>query len=290
MSVYDERFYLSKDGLRLFYRDYPSQSAKTPVLCIPGLTRNARDFDFIAAHIARTRRVLVTDLRGRGRSAYDPDASNYSVPVETRDVVQLVSELNLPKVVVLGTSRGGVIAMTMASFAPGIVAGAILNDMGALLEASGLERIYQVLRSPPSFVSWEDAAQALRRNNERLFPNVSEDRWREFARALYREHDGRIVGNYDPKFPQAILEGSGTNPRTGTGAADLWKWFAALRGVPTLVLRGENSELLSAGTVAEMKTRKPDLVTLTVKDRGHVPFLDEPEAVAAIDALLSGID
>lgn len=290
MSVYDERFYLSKDGLRLFYRDYPNEAAKTPVLCIPGLTRNAIDFDFIAAHIARTRRVLVTDLRGRGRSAYDPDARNYSVPVETRDVLGLVSELNLPKVIVLGTSRGGVIAMTMASFAPGLVAAAILNDMGAQLDASGLERIYQVLRSPPSFASWEDATQALKRNNERLFPNVGEDRWREFARALYREHEGRIVGNYDPKFPRAILEGSGTNPRTDAGAADLWKWFAALRDVPALVLRGENSELLSAGTVAEMKVRKPDLATVMVKDRGHVPFLDEPEAVAAIDAFLSGID
>jgi pimeloyl-ACP methyl ester carboxylesterase len=180
--------------------------------------------------------------------------------------------------------------MTMASFAPGTVTAAILNDMGAQLESAGLERIYTVLRSPPSFADWEDAAQALKRNNERLFPNVGEDRWREFSRALYREDQGRIVGDYDPKFPRAILEGSGTNPRTDSGAADLWKWFAALTGIPALVLRGEHSELLSGETVAEMKARKPDLVTLTVKDRGHVPFLDEPEAVLAIDAFLSGID
>jgi pimeloyl-ACP methyl ester carboxylesterase len=290
MSGFEERFYLSKDGLRLFYRDYPSPSAKTPVLCIPGLTRNARDFDFIAAHIAESRRVLVTDLRGRGRSAYDADENNYSVPVETTDVLQLLATLNLGKVAVLGTSRGGVIAMTMASFAPGSVAAAILNDMGALLEAKGLERIYQVLRSPPSFAGWEDAAQALKRNTERLFPNVPDDRWRQFAHALYREENGRIVGDYDPKFPRAILEGRGTNPRTDAGAADLWKWFAALNSVPTLVLRGENSELLSAETLAQMKAQKPDLLTLTVKDRGHVPFLDEPAAVTAIDAFLSRIE
>jgi pimeloyl-ACP methyl ester carboxylesterase len=290
MSGFEERFYLSKDGLRLFYRDYPSASARTPLLCIPGLTRNARDFDFIAAHVAATRRVLVTDLRGRGRSAYDADERNYSVPVETGDVLQLLATLKLPEAVVLGTSRGGVIAMTMASFAPGSVAAAILNDMGALLEASGLERIYTVLRSPASFASWDDATQALRRNNERPFPNMSEDRWRQFAHALYREENGRIVGDYDPKFPRAILEGRGTNPRTDAGAADLWRWFAALRTVPTLVLRGENSELLSAETIAQMKAKKPDLVTATVKDRGHVPFLDEPEAVTAIDAFLSGIE
>jgi pimeloyl-ACP methyl ester carboxylesterase len=290
MTSFEERFYLSKDGLRLFFRDYPSPSAKTPVLCIPGLTRNARDFDFIAAHIAGIRRVLVTDLRGRGRSDYDPDERNYSVPIETGDVLQLLATLNLRKAVVLGTSRGGVIAMTMASFAPGCVAAAILNDMGALLEPSGLERIYTVLRSPPSFANWEDAAQALKRNNERLFPKVSEDRWRQFAHALYREEKGWIVGDYDPKFPRAILEGRGTNPRTDAGAADLWRWFAALRSVPAMLLRGENSELLSVQTAAQMKAQKPDLVTVTVKDRGHVPFLDEPEAVAAIDAFLSGID
>ena len=290
MNAYEERLYLSKDGLRLYYRDYPNPSPKTPVLCVPGLTRNVRDFDFIAARIARTRRVLATDLRGRGRSAYDPDNRNYSVPVETGDVLQLLSGLGLPQVVVLGTSRGGVIAMTMASFAPATVKAAILNDMGALLDAKGLERIYAVMRTPPDHATWDDAATALKRNNERQFPDVSDERWRQFAQALYREDNGRIVGDYDPSFPQAILEGRGTNPRTDAGAADLWKWFGALRNKPTLVLRGENSELLSAETVAAMKAQKSDLVTVSVKDRGHVPFLDEPEAVAAIDAFLSGID
>ncbi len=202
------------------------------------MTRNARDFDFIAGHIAATRRVITTDLRGRGRSGYDPDPRNYSVPVETRDVFQLLQAAGIARVVVLGTSRGGVIAMTMAASAPATLAGAILNDMGAQLEATGLERIYTVLRSPPSYDGWDEASAALKAANAALFPNVNDERWATLAQALYREESGRVVGDYDPKFPAAILEGSGTNPRNAVGAADLWKWFAALSGIPALVLRG----------------------------------------------------
>jgi pimeloyl-ACP methyl ester carboxylesterase len=234
--------------------------------------------------------VLVTDLRGRGRSGYDPDTRNYSVPVETGDVIQILEAAEIPRVVVLGTSRGGVIAMTLAAFKPGILAGAILNDMGAQLEAAGLERIYAVMRSPPSYSGWEEATAGLKSSNAALFPNVSDERWLAFAHALYHEENGRIAGDYDPKFPAAILEGSGTNPRNEAGAADLWKWFGALTAIPTLLLRGENSELLSADTVAAMKSAKPDLVAVSVRDRGHVPFLDEPESVAAIDAFLERID
>jgi pimeloyl-ACP methyl ester carboxylesterase len=130
-----------------------------------------------------------------------------------------IEDAGTPNVVVLGTSRGGVIAMTMAAFQPGVLAGAILNDLGAQLEATGLERIYGVLRSPPSYASWDEAAAGLKRGNGPRFPNVSDAQWHAFARALYREDGGRILGDYDPKFPAAILEGSGTNPRTESGAA-----------------------------------------------------------------------
>jgi pimeloyl-ACP methyl ester carboxylesterase len=292
MPAYAEKYYAAADGLRLFYRDYSGPAAagsKTTVLCIPGLTRNARDFEFIAAHIAKTRRVLVADLRGRGRSGYDPDGHNYAVPVETNDMLTLIGLAGAARVAVLGTSRGGVIAMTMAAFQPQVLAGAILNDIGAQLEAAGLERIYDVLRSPPSYSGWEEAAQGLKRTHGARFPNVGDARWLQFAYAVYREDQGRIVGDYDPKFPAAILEGRGTNPRTERGAADLWKWFDALAAVPALVLRGDRSGLLSQETVAAMQAMKPDLVSVTVKDRGHVPFLDEPESVAAIDAFLAGI-
>jgi pimeloyl-ACP methyl ester carboxylesterase len=293
MMPFEERFALSEDGVRLFYRDYPgpagSDAGRTPVLCIPGLTRNSRDFDFIASHIAATRRVITTDLRGRGKSGYDPDPGNYAVPVETGDILKLLETLGIARAVVLGTSRGGVIAMVIATVKPGLLAGAILNDMGAQLEAAGLERIYSVMRSPPSFASWDEAAAALARANASLFANITPERWLAFAHALYREEAGRVVGDYDPKFPKAILDGAGTNPRNETGAANLWRWFDALANVPTLLLRGENSELLLAETAAAMARAKPDLTTVTVKDRGHVPFLDEPEAVTAIDAFLQGI-
>jgi pimeloyl-ACP methyl ester carboxylesterase len=291
MPGYEEKYYAAGDGLRLYYRDYsgPQGAARTPVLCIPGLTRNSRDFDFIAARIAQSRRVLTADLRGRGKSAYDPDPRNYAVPTETSDMFCLLEAAGAPNVVVLGTSRGGVIAMTMATFKPGVLGGAILNDIGAQLEARGLERIYDMMRAPPSYSGWDEAAQGLKRGNGAHFPNVSDAQWLAFARALYREDQGRVAGDYDPKFPAAILEGRGTNPRNQAGAADLWRWFAALGSVPVLVLRGDRSELLSEATVAAMHTAKPDLVSVTVKDRGHVPFLDEPEAIAAIDAFLARI-
>jgi pimeloyl-ACP methyl ester carboxylesterase len=290
MTLYSEQYYASADGLRLYYRDYPGPDrGATPVLCVPGLTRNARDFDFIAARIAARRRVLVADLRGRGRSAYDPETKNYSVPVETGDMLQLLAQAGVAKVALLGTSRGGVIAMMLATARPGLLAGAILNDIGAQVEPEGLERIYDVMRTPPSYSSWAESVDGLKRFNGPRFPNVSDARWLEFADALYRESNGRIVGDYDPKFPQAILDGRGTNPRNAAGAANLWKWFAALTPVPTLVLRGANSDLLSEATVEAMRTAKPDLAAISVKDRGHVPFLDEAEAVSAIDEFLGRI-
>ena len=292
MTDYAERWFSATDGLQLYYRDYegpPDGLARTPMLCIPGLTRNARDFDSIAAHVAGSRRVLVTDLRGRGQSDYDPNPANYAVPIETADMLQLMAFAGIPRVVVLGTSRGGVIAMVMATVHPDAVAGAILNDMGAQLEPNGLERIYAIMRAPPSYANWEEAADTLKRAHAALFPNVPEARWREFARALYRERDGRVVGDYDPKFPQAILDGRGTNPRDERGAADLWKWFEALKPRPTLVLRGANSDLLTHETLEKMRAAKPDMITVTVPDRAHVPFLDEPEAVEAIDRFLAAV-
>jgi pimeloyl-ACP methyl ester carboxylesterase len=291
MRPYGERRYRSRDELLLYFRDYdgPHSVARTPVLCIPGLTRNARDFEAIAAHIAATRRVLVADLRGRGRSDYDPNPANYAVPVETSDMLDLLAFAEIPRVVVLGTSRGGVIAMVMATVRPEALAGAILNDMGAELEPRGLERIYAIMRAPPSYPGWDEATEWLKQTHAAAFPNVSDARWSEFARALYCERKGRVVGDYDPEFPRAVLNGRGTNPRDEKGAADLWKWFGALRPIPALVLRGQNSDLLTEATVKKMQAAKPDLVAVTIANRGHVPFLDEPAAVGAIDRFLAGI-
>jgi pimeloyl-ACP methyl ester carboxylesterase len=288
LSDYESRTYDSADGLTLFYRDYRGAAPGTPVLCIPGLTRNARDFDFIAAHLARPRRVLVADLRGRGRSAYDPEYRHYVVPVEAADMLQLLEVAGAPEIIVLGTSRGGIVAMAMAAARKGAIKAVILNDIGAEIDARGLDRIAAFVGREIPFVNWDEAAAALKRSYGAMFPNVTDARWREFAGAIYRETDGKIVPDYDPRLGEAMRE-AGNSGRAQSANVDLWPLFAALNEIPALVLRGENSDLLSAATLAKMRGAKPDLAFATVKDRGHAPFLDESEAVAAIDAFLAAI-
>jgi len=282
---YAERYFLSSDGLNLHYRDYEGPPGRTPVLCIPGLTRNARDFEFIAKHLSATRRVLVTDLRGRGKSAPAKDHRHYQVPVEAADMMRLLEHAGLKRVIVLGTSRGGIVAMAMAATRPGTLLGAILNDIGGEIEAKGLSRILEFIGREPRLPDWESAVAGLKRAYQASFPDVEDVQWARMARALYREEDGWILPDYDPRLGDAMREGGMVMPMGPN--VPLWPVFAALTKVPTLVLRGANSDLLSAETVAKMATLKPDLIRVTVPNRGHVPFLDETEAVAAIDAFLT---
>ncbi len=283
---FDERYYAASDGLELYYRDYPCASEYTPVLCIPGLTRNARDFEFIAAHIAQTRRVLVADLRGRGKSAYTKDHRHYSVAVEAADMMRLLDDAGLSRVIVLGTSRGGIVAMAMAATRRGVLQGAILNDIGGEIEARGLARILEFIGREPPIPDWNVAAAGLQRAYAAAFPNVSDRQWMAFARAIYRDQEGKIVPDYDPRLGDAMRESSASVKANGPNLS-LWPLFSALGPVPTLVLRGAHSDLLSAATVTRMATLKSDFVSVTIPDRGHVPFLDEPEAVAAIDTFLA---
>lgn len=288
MTGYASRFYSSADGLLLFYRDYKSERAAMPVLCIPGLTRNARDFDLLAPHLARSRRVLVADLRGRGRSAYDPEC-RYTVPVEAADMFRLLDDAGVGRVAVLGTSRGGIVAMAMAATKPAALGAVILNDIGGEIEAEGLARIVEFIGRESPMADWDDAVRGLKRTYGRMFPNVPDARWMEFARAIYREAEGRIVPDYDPRLGDAMREAGASGRAQGTNV-NLWPLFAALAKVPALVLRGENSDLLSAATLEKMKEAKPDLMAITIKDRGHVPFLDEAPAVQAIDDFLRRVD
>jgi pimeloyl-ACP methyl ester carboxylesterase len=290
MSLYCEHFYPSSDGLSLYYRDYGGPPGRVPVLCIPGLTRNCRDFEFITAHIARTRRVLCTDLRGRGRSAYDSNWRNYTVPVERSDIAQLLTVTAISRVVVLGTSRGAIVAMALAAAQRDSIAGIILNDLGAELDPSGVDRIMALVGHDADFATWEEAANSLKTAYQDRFIGVGTGRWEGFARAVYREKNGRIVPDYDLSLGLAMSQGASAGRAAQSAAVNLWPLFAALSGVPALLLRGENSDLLSAETAWKMKGEKPDLEIATVKGRGHVPFLDEPEAVAAIDAFLNSID
>jgi pimeloyl-ACP methyl ester carboxylesterase len=290
MTVYSEHFYTSSDGLRLYYRDYAGPRGTTPVLCIPGLTRNCRDFDFIAAHIAPTRRVLCTDLRGRGRSASDFNWRNYTVPVERNDIALLLAVTAIPRVVVLGTSRGAIVAMALAAAQRDSLAGVILNDIGAELDAVGLQRIMALVGQHADFTNWQAAADSLKIAYQDRFIGVDADGWERFARAIYRERNGRIVPDYDLNLGSTMREGASDGRPAQAEALNLWPLFAALSDVPTLLLRGENSDLLSTQTVWKMKAAKPDLGITTVKGRGHVPFLDESEAIDAIDAFLELID
>lgn len=283
MSSYTEGFAASPDGLQLYYRDYAgSGSAALPVLCLAGLTRNSRDFDDIAAHVAAGRRVITADMRGRGRSAYDPKWENYSIPVETGDVLALLAALQLPKVIVLGTSRGGLLASVLAAMKPDVLGGVILNDVGPEIDPRGIARIAgYVGKSDPRPPSWEAAVEGIKAINGGLF-DMPDSEWMRMARATFREEDGLPVLDYDSKIGDAT-RAQMAQPQ----AFDPWMLFNAYAKIPLLVVRGANSDLLSAETVARMRAVKPDMDAVEVPDRGHAPLLNEPASIAAIDAFLA---
>lgn len=279
-----EIFYTSQDGLRLFARDYGDRLSRlTPVICLPGLTRNSKDFEQLAKHLSAKRRVLCPDLRGRGRSQYCDNWADYTPQNEMLDIFDLMASTSIRHAIFIGTSRGGIITMLMAAQRPNVVRGAILNDIGPEVEMSGLKRIATyagVMETPPS---WTEAAFKLRMMNERDFPTLTGDDWYDQARRTFAEEAGVPKMDYDPKIGLGLRKGL---EATSGPAPDMWPQFKALGHVPALVIRGENSDILSAKTVARMAKEHPNLHSVTVKDRGHVPFLDEPEAVAAIDTFL----
>jgi pimeloyl-ACP methyl ester carboxylesterase len=285
VSGYKESFVAAPDGLQLYYRDYDgAEAGPTPVLCLAGLTRNTRDFDDIAAHLAQTRRVIAADMRGRGRSAYDPKWENYSIPVEAGDVLAILMALGLPKVIILGTSRGGLLATVLAAMKPDVLGGVILNDVGPEIEPRGIARIASyvgVAVTPPE--TWDDAMARAKQINGDMF-DMPDSEWMRMTRATYREEGGRPVLDYDMKIGDAT-RASLAQPQ----AFDPWMLFGAFAKIPLLVVRGANSDLLSAETVSKMHAIKPDMKSVNVPGRGHAPLLNEPEAVAAIDAFLGDL-
>ena len=279
----DVRF-RSPDGLELYARDYgPREAASTPVLCLSGLTRNSRDAQPLADQIAHERRVIAPDYRGRGRSEYAPDWSSYAVEVELADAIALLECLGIARVVLIGTSRGGLIAMLMAALHRDRLAGVLLNDIGPVLEPAGLLRIRRYLGRPLRFTTWRGAVAALKRINPEL-DSLSEAEWLAFARRVYRDEGGRPVLDYDVNlrrsFPAAARIAAGTVP-------PMWELMAPLETLPVTVLRGEHSDLLSPQTLARMAANVPGLDAVTVANRGHAPFLDEPESRAGVARLLA---
>ena len=244
------------------------------LLCLAGLTRNSSDFEKMAAHLPDFR-IIRPDYRGRGSSARDQDYSNYNPAVEARDVVELLDHLGLEKVPILGTSRGGIVAMVLAATCRDRIAGVILNDIGPELDQAGLDRIVSYLGRQPEAMSLEEAARNVEAGAVG-FANVPRDRWIEECLHRYSFENGRPVLNYDPNLRDAVLESLDHTP------ASLWPYFEALDGIPLALIRGENSDLLSREVMKKMQHRRPDMACLEVADRGHCPFLDEPECIELI--------
>jgi pimeloyl-ACP methyl ester carboxylesterase len=276
--------WLSKDGLSLYSRVYDAAgSAAAPVLCLHGLTRNNKDFEDLALHLSPRYRVICPDLRGRGLSASDPVWQNYRPGTYLADLAGLVEGLGLRRVAVIGTSLGGLLAMMLPAFLPGVIAGVVLNDIGPEIDPVGLARIRAYAGKLPPVRSWDEAVAQLQFVFGDAWPGLSDGTWARLARRGYREDAaGTPVLEYDPKVGETF--------RTAPAAAGgLWPQWAQLGALPVLAIRGALSDILSASTFARMQQEKQDLIPLTVAGRGHVPLLDEPECLAAIDAFLARI-
>ncbi len=283
---YADGYWTADDGLRLHYRDYAGSGDKLPVMCIPGLARNARDFAHLAPLITPERRLILTELRGCGGSEHDRECDSYTVRQYVADILTLLDEQNIGRAVFIGTSLGGIVTMILAAKAPGRVAGAVLNDVGPRSERAGLDRIGETLGQGKSFPTWVHAARDLAALNRDIYPDYAMDNWIGFAKRIYRlRSNGRIKADYD----QNIVEAFRVANREDSGDR-LWPVLDSLARVPVTVLRGERSDLLSEATLREMRERLPKAKTVTVPRVGHPPALDEPEALQAIERLLARCD
>lgn len=280
---YTHRSWTSADGLNLHYRHYagPDGYDGLPVVCLHGLSRNARDFAELAEHIAQTRRVLVPEMRGRGRSDYAPDSSTYAPPTYVADVERLLEAEGIERFISIGTSMGGLMTIMLAQAKPGRIAACVLNDIGPEIDPAGLARIAGYVGQGRSYPTWLHAARSLEKVHGECFPDYDLDQWLIMAkRTLVVNKNGRISYDYDMAIADPFKQPGNAAP------PDLWTAFEALKNVPTVLVRGELSDLLSPETADKMGVRNPALQLVTVPRIGHAPMLDEPEALNAIDALL----
>ena len=287
MSGYTDGFWWSPDGLRLHYRDYAGGGeGRPPLLCLPGLTRNARDFEPLAERLAGDWRLICPDMRGRAESAYAKDPMTYVPLIYLQDIGRLLADLAVTRFVAIGTSLGGIIAMLVAATHREWLAGALLNDVGPTLETAGLARIRTYVGVGQSHPSWVHAARALEESNRDIYPAYDLQQWIAMAKRLYRLNSaGRVVLDYDMRVAEPLRLTGGEE-----AAPDMWPVMAAFRGIPTQILRGERSDLLSDATARRMIAEIGEGAELTVVPNvGHAPALDEPESVAAIDRLLSRV-
>lgn len=284
---WSDRYFTSPDGLTLYTRDYPGADgpSRLPVVCIHGLTRNSRDFEGVAPHLAATgRRVLAVDVRGRGRSAWDPNPDNYHPGVYARDVVALFEQLGLGRAVFVGTSMGGLIAMVLATMRSELISASVINDVGPKLSPLGLGRIMSYTGKMPAVRNWKDACAYVKAINGAAFPAYTDKDWDLFARRVFDDGpNGRPVLAYDPAIVVPFRTAPPDRP-----VPDMSPLFQALAvGRPTLLVHGALSDLLDAEGVALMRELAPDLKVVDVPNAGHAPTLTEPEAADAIIRFLN---
>lgn len=284
MGNWSDGYWTSSDGLRLHYRDYAGSAARPPILCISGLTRNARDFEGVADRLKGEWRLICVELRGRGQSEHARDPMSYTPPVYWQDVEALIAELGLKRFVLFGTSLGGLITMLLAMADNKRIAAALLNDIGPVLETGGLEHIRSYVGRSQSWPTWLHAARFLCEAQRDRYPDWETDQWLVYAKRLCKlTQRGRVVFDYDMRIAEPFRA-----PGGDTGF-DLWTAFAALKGIPSLIVHGEISDLLSRSTVELMLAENEAMEAVTVPRVGHAPTLEEPEAAEAIDRLLARV-
>lgn len=284
MADYTDRYWQSRDGLKLHYRDYPGREDRPPLLCLHGLTRNARDFEALADRFAGEWRVLCPELRGRGDSAYAKDSATYNPYQYVDDINHLLEQAGIERYVALGTSLGGLMTMILAMNAPERIAGALLNDVGPELDPAGLARIAAYVGQGRSFPTWMHAARAMEETQGIAHPGFRIEDWLAMAkRMMTLSSNGRIVFDYDMKIAEPFTRAS------PNAQPDFWPGLEALADRPVLILRGAVSDLLTEATAAEMARRLPQAELVEIGEVGHCPTLDEPEAVAALERLLARI-
>ena len=284
MAQWVDRYWTSSDGLKLHYRDYAGPSDRPPILCLPGLTRNARDFEPVADRLAGKWRVLAVEFRGRGMSQHDPNPANYVPRTYVADILKLLDQLGIADAVFFGTSLGGIVTMLLSTTDSERIAGAVINDIGPVVEDAGVDRLRTYVGKALAMRSWEEAAEAAAIRNRIAFPDYTPDDWQRFARRLYSERpDGSIQADYDMAISQAFAGNKGTPD------FDPWPLIEELADKPVLIVRGATSDLLSPATAARMLEMLPKADLVEVPGIGHAPVLDEPEAVAGIDRLLERV-
>lgn len=281
------RFVSARDGLKLHLRDYgPLEATALPIICLPGFARTAADFHELALAFAqddaKPRRVLALDYRGRGLSDYDRDWKNYDIRIELDDLMQVLVAMGIEQAVFVGTSRGGLLTMALAAARPAVIRGAVLNDVGPVIDARGLLRIRGYVGKLPMPRSFSEGAEILKRLSDQHFPVLSEAEWEVMARRTWTDRDGALRPDYDPQLMKVLEELDLETP-----LPVLWTYFDGLKAVPLLAIRGANSDLLAEKTLQDMAERHSDCEIYTAPGQGHAPLLGSKEMIRRIGKLIA---